>query len=147
MSCRVTRSISSSGSRCSSPTSSPGSGAGSPGCGAEPSVGFWYALRVAQVAVVLQVMLGLILVFPATRPTTCTTSTAALPLLVSFLAELTRAGAAQQELGELDFESLPEERQREVALAIVRREMGIMAVACLVIFFLALRAAGTTPLL
>jgi hypothetical protein len=70
-----------------------------------------------------------------------------LPLLVSFLAELTRAGAAQQELGELDFKALPEERQREVALAIVRREMGIMAVACLLIVFLGLRAAGTTPLL
>ena len=32
-------------------------------------------------------------------------------------------------------------------MAIVRREMGIMAVACLVILFLALRAAGTTPLI
>jgi hypothetical protein len=32
-------------------------------------------------------------------------------------------------------------------MAIVRREMGIMAVACLVIVFLGLRAAGTTPLI
>jgi hypothetical protein len=31
-----------------------------------------------------------------------------------------------------------------VALAIVRREMGVMTVSCLVIFFLALRAAGTS---
>ena len=59
-----------------------------------------------------------------------------LPLLVSFLAEAVRAGAAEQELGGLDFEALPEERQQEIALAIVRREMGIMAVACLVIFLL-----------
>jgi hypothetical protein len=29
----------------------------------------------------------------------------------------------------------------------VRREMGIMTVSCLVIFFLALRAAGTSPAL
>jgi len=42
---------------------------------------------------------------------------------------------------------MDESRQREVAMAIVRREMGIMAVACLVIFFLALRAAGTTTLI
>ncbi len=63
------------------------------------------------------------------------------------LAELARAGAAQQELGELDFRALPEERQHQVAMAVVRREMGIMAVACLVILFLALRAAGTTPFL
>ena len=112
-----------------------------------PTVGFWYALRVAQVTVVLQAMIGLILVFTGKVAEDLHCLYGALPLLVSFLAELTRAGAAQQELGELDFKALPEERQREVALAIVRREMGIMAVACLVILFLALRAAGTTPLL
>jgi hypothetical protein len=112
-----------------------------------PTVGFWYALRVAQVTVVVQAMLGLILVFTGSVAEDLHYLYGALPLLVSFLAELTRAGAAQQELGELDFKTVPEERQREVALAIVRREMGIMAVACLVILFLALRAAGTTPFL
>jgi hypothetical protein len=35
---------------------------------------------------------------------------------------------------------LPKERQRRIALAIVRRETGIMAVSALVIFLLALRA-------
>jgi hypothetical protein len=112
-----------------------------------PSVGFWYSLRVAQVTVVVQAMLGLILVWLGREAADLHYLYGALPLLVSFLAELTRVGAAQQELGELEFESLPEQRQQEVALAILRREMGIMAVACLVIFFLALRAAGTTPLL
>jgi hypothetical protein len=112
-----------------------------------PTVGFWYALRVAQVTVVLQAMVGLILVFMGHIADDLHYLYGGLPLLISFLAELTRAGAAQQELGELDFRSVPEERQREVAMAIVRREMGIMSVACMVIFFLALRAAGTTPLL
>jgi hypothetical protein len=112
-----------------------------------PTVGFWYALRIAQVTVVAQVMLGLLLVFTGREAIDLHYLYGALPLLVSFLAELTRAGAAQQELGELDFQSIPEERQREVALAIVRREMGIMAVACLVIVFLALRAAGTSTLI
>lgn len=112
-----------------------------------PTVGFWYALRVAQTTVVLQAMLGLILVFSGRVAADLHYLYGALPLLVSFLAELTRAGAAQQELGALDFKSLPPERQRQVALAIVRRETGIMAVACLVILFLGLRAAGTTPLL
>lgn len=112
----------------------------------EPNVGFWYALRVAQVTVVIQVMLGLILVFLGKEAADLHYLYGGLPLLVSFLAELTRAGAAQQELGEMDFKGLPEERQQEVAMAIVRREMGIMAVACLVIFFLALRAAGTSSL-
>lgn len=113
----------------------------------EPTVGFWYALRVAQATVVLQAMLGLILVFTGREAVDLHYLYGALPLLVSFLAELARAGAAQQELGELDFRALPEERQHHVAMAVVRREMGIMAVACLVILFLALRAAGTTPLL
>ncbi len=77
----------------------------------EPTVGFWYALRVAQVTVVLQAMLGLILVFTGREAVDLHYLYGALPLLVSFLAELARAGAAQQELGELDFRALPEERQ------------------------------------
>jgi hypothetical protein len=112
-----------------------------------PAIGFWYALRVAQATVVLQVMLGLILVFSGREAADLHYLYGGLPLLVSFMAELTRAGAAQQELGALDFSDVPEDRRRAVAMAIVRREMGIMAVACLVIFFLALRAAGTTVLI
>ena len=44
---------------------------------------------------------------------------------------------------QLDFESLPKSRQQAVALAIVRRETGIMAVSALVILGLAIRAATT----
>lgn len=109
-----------------------------------PSVGFWYALRVAQVTVAVQVLLGVLLAFSGHSAKELHYLYGGLPLLVSFLAELVRAGAAAQELGELDFRSLPEERQRDVGLAIVRREMGIMTVACFVIFLLALRAAGTS---
>ena len=112
-----------------------------------PAVGFWYALRVAQVLVFLQAALGMALLFAQHEASELHYVYGALPLLVSFLAELTRVGAAQQELGETEFRSLPEDEQHEVAMAIVRREMGIMAVSCLVIAFLALRAAGTTPLL
>lgn len=112
-----------------------------------PSVGFWYALRIAQVTVLVQLMLGLVLVFSGRVAVDLHYLYGGLPLLISFLAELTRAGAAQIELGALDFRSLSEERQRAVANAIVRRETGIMAVACLVIVFLALRAAGTTTLI
>jgi hypothetical protein len=109
-----------------------------------PSVGFWYALRLAQVAVVIQAGLGLLLVFLGHRGEELHYVYGALPLLISLLAEGARAGAAQQEIGEADFRALPEDRQQEVALAIVRREMGIMAVSALVIFGLALRAAGTS---
>ncbi len=67
-----------------------------------------------------------------------------LPIVVSLLAEAARAGAAERELVGLDFESLPKDRQRLTALAIVRRETGIMAVSALVIFLLALRAATSS---
>jgi hypothetical protein len=67
-----------------------------------------------------------------------------LPLVVSFIAEGARTGAAQRELGDLDYEGLPAAEQESLALAILRREMGIMAVSCGVVFFLALRAAGTS---
>lgn len=110
-----------------------------------PSVPFWYLLRAAQAAVFLQALLGGLLVFTAHEPSDDLHYLYGIaPLLVSFLAEGARAGAAERELGEREFESLPGEQQQSLALAIVRREMGIMTVSCGVILFLALRAAGTS---
>jgi len=110
-----------------------------------PSIPFWYLLRAAQVAVFVQALLGGLLVFSGHEPPDDLHYLYGIaPLFVSFLAEGARAGAAQRELGELDFESLPEDEQQSLALAIVRREMGIMAVSCGVILFLGLRAAGTS---
>jgi heme A synthase len=110
-----------------------------------PSIRFWYLLRAAQVSVFLQATLGGLLVFSGHEAAdNLHYLYGILPLVVSFIAEGARAGAAQRELGELDFESLPAETQESLALAIVRREMGIMAVSCGVIFFLALRAASTS---
>jgi hypothetical protein len=110
-----------------------------------PAVGFWYLLRVAQAAVVLQVMLGAILVLSGHQTVDDLHYVyGVLPLLVTLLAEGARAGAAERELTGLDFDSLPRERQRLIALAIVRRETGIMSVSALVVFLLALRAAGTS---
>jgi hypothetical protein len=110
-----------------------------------PSVSFWYMLRAAQVAVVLQVLAGGILVLLGEEATGALHYIYGLaPLVVSLLAEGARGGAAERELGEVEFQTLPRERQRLIALAIVRREMGIMALSALVIFFLALRAAGTS---
>ena len=110
-----------------------------------PSTGFWYLLRTAQVAVVAQVLLGAILLLLGhSSPDGLHYLYGALPIFVSMLAELARAGAGARELEGIDFDSLPTERQRLVALAIFRRETGIMAVSALVVFFLALRAAGTS---
>jgi heme A synthase len=110
-----------------------------------PSIPFWYLLRAAQVAVFLQALLGMLLLFTGHEAhEELHYLYGILPLFISFLAEGARAGAAQRELGDLDFESLPGDEQQSLALAIVRREMGTMAVSCWVIFFLALRAAGTS---
>jgi hypothetical protein len=110
-----------------------------------PSVGFWYVLRAAQVAVVLQVMLGTLLLFLGHQSgDRLHYLYGVLPLVVSLFAEGARAGAAGQEIGETEFEALAPDRQRQLALAIFRRETGIMALSCIVIFFLALRAAATS---
>jgi heme A synthase len=112
-----------------------------------PSIRFWYLLRAAQVAVFLQALLGGLLVVTNHEPEDSLHYLyGILPLLVSFIAEGARADAAPREVGDLDPESLTPDEQESLALAIVRREMGIMAVSCGVIFFLALRAAGTSGL-
>ncbi|MGB7686070.1 MAG: hypothetical protein WBL45_09855 [Solirubrobacterales bacterium] len=112
-----------------------------------PSVPFWYLLRAAQVSVFLQALLGgLLVVTNHEQSEDLHYVYGILPLVVSFIAEGARAGAAQRELGETDFESLSADEQQSIGLAIVRREMGIMAVSCGVILFLALRAAFTSGL-
>jgi len=102
-------------------------------------------LRVAQLAVVGQVFLGAGLLLAGHEPADKLHYVyGVLPLAVTLFAEAARAGAASREVGDLEVESLPKDRQRLLALAIVRREMGIMAASALVIFALALRAAGTS---
>jgi heme A synthase len=109
------------------------------------SVRFWYLLRAAQVSVFLQVMLGGLLVFTNHKPDDSLHYLyGILPLVVSLIAEGARTGAAERELRDVEIETLSPEQQQSVALAIVRREMGIMAVSCGVILFLALRAASTS---
>jgi heme A synthase len=111
----------------------------------KPTVGFWYVLRAAQVAVVVQVMLGGLLVVTGSQAADGLHYVYGIaPLVISLFAEAARAGAAERELGDSDFETLPRERQRQVALAIFRRETGIMATSALVIFALAVRAATTS---
>ncbi len=107
----------------------------------KPSVEFWYVLRFAQAAVVVQVAVGGVLLLLGHEASDLHYLYGVLPVVVSLLAEGARAQANQHELEGLDFESLPRERRQAVAAAIVRRETGIMAVSMLVILGLALRAA------
>ena len=74
---------------------------------------------------------------------------ALLPLAVGFVAEQLRVASAQTILDQSGLESaqavgeLPEEEQHTLVAAIVRREIGVMALSALVVVFLALRAAST----
>lgn len=113
-----------------------------------PSEGFWYLLRVAQIAVVAQALVGSILLLTGREsPDGLHYLYGVLPVMIAMLAEAARAGAGARELEGIDFDALPRERQRLVAMAIFRRETGIMAVSALVVFGLALRAAGTSTFL
>ena len=72
---------------------------------------------------------------------------ALLPVAIGLIAEQLRIASAEQVLEDRDLPdaqavgTLPEAEQRSVVLAIVRRELGVMALAALVVAFLALRAA------
>jgi hypothetical protein len=108
-----------------------------------PSVSFWYLLRAAQISVILQVLLGVLLLIAgheAEDPLHYMYGSA--PLLVNLIAEGMRAGSAQKELPEgVDFATLGTNEQRTIALRIVRREMGVMTLAALLIVAFAFRAA------
>jgi heme A synthase len=111
------------------------------------SIPFWYLLRAAQASVFAQALLGaLLLVTGSEQEDGLHYLYGILPLVVSFIAEGARADAAHREVAEIDYESLTDTEKEPIALAIVRREMGIMAVSCGVILFLGLRAAGTSGL-
>jgi heme A synthase len=112
-----------------------------------PSIPFWYLLRAAQASVFAQALIGGLLVLTGhEQDDGLHYLYGILPLVVSFIAEGARTDAAHREIGETDYESLPTPEKETIALAIVRREMGIMAVSCGVILFLGLRAAGTSGL-
>jgi hypothetical protein len=106
------------------------------------SVSFWYLLRAAQVSVIVQVGLGsLLLISGREAADAIHYMYGVFPLGVNLFAEGMRVGAAQREVGDVDFESLAAGEQRAIALRIVRREMGVMTMAALLIVAFAVRAA------
>ncbi len=110
---------------------------------------FWPLLRTGQATLVAQVALGGVLVLLGHKPPGLHVLYGVLPLLVSFIGEQLRLAAAPMVLGARGYDSaaevgrLPEDEQRLVALAIVQREIGVMAIAALVIVVLLARAAAT----
>ncbi|SEH10596.1 hypothetical protein [Thermoleophilum album] len=113
-----------------------------------PGVVFWPLLRVAQAAVALQAVLGMVLLAGGRRPADdLHLAYGIAALLVNVVAEGMRAGVAQRHLAELpeqvEFDQLPEERQLEIAEQIARGELGVMTIASLLVLTLALRAWQT----
>jgi heme A synthase len=109
------------------------------------SVSFWYVARAAQAAVILQVLFGAVLVIAGREPSDdLHYMYGVAPLVVNLFAEAMRIGAAQREVGDVQFESLGAGEQRAIALRIVRREMAIMAVAALLVVAFSVRAAQVT---
>lgn len=108
------------------------------------SMAFWYLLRGAQVGTVIFVIFECVIYAGGNRAEDGLHYLYVfLPVVASFLAEGMRGASASQELGETDFKALSGEKQQEVALSIVRRETGVMTVACFVIAFLIWRALIT----
>jgi hypothetical protein len=115
----------------------------------EPSVLFWRVLRAGQIAIVVQVLIGaLLLALGHSADGDLHILYGVLPVAITFIAEQLRIGSAETVLSSRGFSSsqevgeLPAEEQRVVVLSIVRREIGVMTIASFVVVVLALRAAG-----
>jgi hypothetical protein len=116
----------------------------------EPSRAFWVLCRAGQALAVVQAAVAGVLAALGFDPAAgLYWLYALLPVAVSFVAEQLRVTAAEAVLDARNLEDakavgeLDEAAQRSVVLAIVRREMGVMAASAVVVAFLAARAWGT----
>lgn len=116
----------------------------------ESSRAFWVALRAGQIgALLFATLVGVLAAAGHNSTEGLFYLYALLPLAVGFVAEQLRVLSAQTVLDRRELASaqavgeLPEATQQEIVAAIVRREMGVMALSALVVVFLALRAAET----
>ena len=115
-----------------------------------PSHAFWIAMRIGQALAVAYAALAGLLFLNGDRPASgLYWLYALLPIAINFVSEQLRLVAADHVLAARDIDNaqeiagLPEEEQQGIVLAILRREMGVMALAAIVVCVLALRAAGT----
>lgn len=113
-----------------------------------PSRAFWPLLRTGQLLVVAVAAHGGILYAQGGELPDLHLVYGLMPIGISFVAEQLRLTSAQAVLDQRGLESsrevggLPEADQRSVVLAIVRREIGVMAASALVVASLGMRAAG-----
>ncbi len=121
-----------------------------PTAAAGPHRAFWILLRIGQAsALILAVAVGALAAAGHYTSDHLFYMYALLPLAVAFVAEQLRIASAQTILDQRGLDdaeavgALPEDDQRRIVAAIVRRETGVMALSALVVVFLALRAAST----
>ena len=111
---------------------------------------FWPLCRAGQItAGALALLAGVAILTGYDAPSSLLYLSLILPIVVSVFAEQLRLAAAQTILDQHDMESaqdmeaLDAAGQRSIVLAIVGREIGILAISGFVIAFLALRVLGT----
>jgi len=111
----------------------------------DPSVWFWYLLRGAQAAVVVQAVIGFGLLAQGERaPDGLHAAYGFAPLAITLFSEGMRVGVAQRELeGIEDVEGLERSEQIAIARRVALAEMGVMTIGVLMILTLALRAYQT----
>lgn len=113
----------------------------------QPSRAFWALARSGQGLAIAQALLAGGLYLAGFRPGNgLYWLYALLPVLIGFMAEGIRIASAEEVLEKRGLEDaqavgeLDEPGQRSIVVAILRREMGVAAIAAGVVAFLALRA-------
>lgn len=110
----------------------------------DPSVWFWYLLRVAQAAVVAQALIGFGLLAQGERaPDGLHAIYGFAPLAITLFSEGMRVGVAQRELEGVDIDGIERAEQITIARRVALAEMGVMTIGVLMILTLALRAYQT----
>ena len=113
-----------------------------------PSDAVWPLLRAGQAVAIAQALVAGGLFFAGYEPEDgLYWLYALLPVAIGLIAEQLRIASAEQVLENRGLQNaqavgaLPESEQHSVVLSIVRREVGVVALAAGVVAFLALRAA------
>ncbi len=110
----------------------------------DPSVWFWYLLRAAQAAVVVQALIGFGLLAQGMRaPDSLHAVYGFAPLVITLFSEGMRVGVAQRELEDVDIDGIERSEQIVIARRVALAEMGVMTIGVLMILTLALRAYQT----
>jgi hypothetical protein len=116
----------------------------------EPSRKFWLGVRAGQALALAYALVVAVEVLGHHHPASSLYYLyALLPIAIGFVGEQLRLVAADQVLtargldNAQEVATLADADQQAIVAAILRREMGVMALAAIVVCVLALRAAGT----